>query len=345
MKKTSISLALIGGIFFSACKKENQEVKNNEPAVKPNASAIEIKQKIIVAPHTLIVGKIKEFKNNKNKNVALYKTSSAPNISADSALWLLESALNYDFDVNTTDYNYLNDSTGYIISLSGGDSITLSDLNVVYAYFNSYIAGKINSNKLVKIIDVYAYKSNNQITISASIVFSETTTGNRTESVCDPYSNITARWSYPLTNTPPFTYCTNYTTNNDGPTLCNIKLNCTQYNPPCNPYFFTNVVTYTFDNMTNQYPNALFYFTGPGSFNVVCTVPVLTDVQLNNYINGCKTLAISNIPSTPGYIITNYSVNATMYVQPPNPPHGGYSILWWYLKVTYAIPTCNGGGN
>lgn len=347
MKKTIFyGLTITGMLVYTACKKEKTTLSNVQKDNAVITNNQKVKQLILKVEPALLTSKIKEFKTLAQRSNISSKTMSNQNLPIDSAIWLLENTLNYDFDSNTSG-NPLSDSTGYEITLSNSDTISATQLSSAYNYFYNYIYQKITQNKLIKIIDVYAHINSGKLIISSNIIFTENTAGNKTEGVCDPYSNITARWSLPLTNTPPFTYCTNYSTNNDGPTLCNIKLNCTQYNPPCNPYFYTNVVTLLFDNMSNHYPNALFYYyISNGSPSNVCNPPALTDVQLNNYINGCKTLGIFNVPTSPsGYIITNYSVNATMYVNPPVPPSGGYTILWWYLNVTYAIPSCGGGSN
>lgn len=347
MKKTIFyGLTITGMLVYTACKKEKTALSNAQKDNAVTTNNQKVQQLILKVEPALLTSKIKEFKTLAQRGNVSSKTLSNQNLPIDSAIWLIENTLNYDFDSNTSG-NPLSDSTGYEITLSNSDTISVTQLSSAYNYFYNYIYQKTTQNKLIKVIDVYAHINSGKLIISSSIIFTENPAGNKTEGICDPYTNITARWSYPYTSTPPFMYCTNYPTNNDGPTLCNIKLNCYTYHPPCNPYFYTNVVTYLFDNMNNTYPNALFYyFSNSGAASVVCNPPLLTDVQLNTYINGCKILGISNIPSTPGYVITNYSVNATLQILPPAAPYSsGYSILWWYLNVTYAIPSCGGGSN
>ncbi len=333
-------------LLFLSCKKDIVNQNTIEKNTSHTGKNKEIKQKIIVAEPNVIKSSILSLKYYTQATANTSFKTASQIVPIDSALWLLEAALNYDFNQMTNNSTY-SDSTSVSIQLSDTTNITLTDLTIAYSSLFNYISQKTQQNKLIKIIDIYSYlNETNNLTISANIILCENNSGNKTENVCDPYSGIRARWSLPLTNTPPFFYCTNYTTNNDGPTLCNNKLNCYQFNPPCYPYYYTNVITLNFDNVNNNFSNALFYdLYGTGSPQNVCLPPELMDFQLNNYINGCRNLGISNIPTNPpGYVITNYSVSATFYILPPSPGGGGYTKLWWKLDVTYGIPICYPNG-
>ncbi len=185
---------------------------------------------------------------NPKNNSAFKTTQTTGQTTKDSALWVLEAMLNYDYgsagkiETNVDTFHY---------SITINNSVTYANINSAYMLIankiNNYLS--ININERVKLIDIYAAENNSILTIESEIIYTSNNLGFKTTGVCDPFTTEIAS---PGLGTNPtlngFNYLTNCSGNPtlDGKTLLKNKLNgCPSYTVSCllfnNEYYLTNM--------------------------------------------------------------------------------------------------------
>lgn len=291
-----------------------------------------MKQKLYDLPIEVITEVVRSFKGintlNSSNQFSAQRISSI-DVQADSSIWILEAALNYDFDNIPVGSEISRDSCVYKINCSN-NVVNSSDLTAAYNYFCQYINQKTSGTDKVKIIDITAYLNNSNITYVANITYFPDL-AQRAEGLCDPYtSGYTAYWSNYYAHT---VYgCTN---GNDGPTKVQFRANCNVSINSCNGFYWANVTTLSFYNTPNSY-STLFYCHCAN----YCTT--LSGTNLNTYVTACTTIATANIPSTPsGMHIAGYDVIDKMDLDQQNM---FLLYFWWQLDVTYGTYVCGSGG-
>jgi hypothetical protein len=246
------SAALLLGTF--ACKKNETTPLQNQ-GLEVNVPANEVKQKMYDLPTEVITEAVRNFKGINTlhtSNQSNTQRISSSTVQADSSIWILEAALNYDFDKIPVGSETSHDSCGYETNCSN-NVINSSDLTAAYNYFNHYINQKTSGTDKVKIIDITAYLNNSKITYVANITYFPDLS-QRTEGVCDPYSSgYTAYWSNYYAHT-----VYGCATGNDGPTKTEFRANCTVAISGCNGFYWANVSTLSFHTTPNS-SSTLFY--------------------------------------------------------------------------------------
>lgn len=265
--------------------------------------------------------------NKIHSNSSSLKSGNSQKIAIDSSLFIIEAALNYDFDETSSNSEVIHDSCSFEINHANGDVLT-SDLIQAYNYFSQYINSKTNILTQVKIIDITAQFINNKIRYIADInLFIKS--GQKFIDFCAPYDNsYTANWS----NSIMSTYSC-YTGGNDGPNSCAFKLNCDIPIGSCPGFYWANVVTVKLGDYGNVW-SGLYYSPNKPS---VCYEPLLYGGDINNKVLLCKSYANSYLPSSPaGMHIAGYGVFGRVM------PGSYYATLtmWWGLNITYGTYGC-----
>jgi hypothetical protein len=263
---------------------------------------------------TPLIVSFKDFAHAQN----LQSKVESSTLAADSSIWLLEAALNYDFDQAPTS-NTLSDSCSYEIDLLGPNSVNSNDMVNAYNYFYGYISQNVNSQKQVKVIDLMGYVNGNKLIYRAHIVYFIPTEA-KVMGPCDSYTSGGGYW--------------NACTSPDAIPLTEVKLNCTAYDPGCSgSWYWTSIINTPFSNQNGAYSSSLYYVASTTN-----TCPWLTYTTINGYITGCRNLGTSNHPGG-SYILIDYDISwGTIWL-------GGFNYKqWWDLIISYGIPQCNQGG-
>ncbi len=261
------------------------------------------------------------------KNNSTFKTTQTTGqTTKDSALWVLEAMLNYDYDKATSPYQTGLDTTDFNLTTINNNYLSYSDLNNAYVF----VAAKINThltanvNDKVKVVDVKATQTAGVINVKFEIIY---TTNDElgfktTASPCDPIT-VSAGWRAPPNNlcVTPFY----------GAILCNKTLNCSQPNYNCTyGVYFTNVLTVLVDNRNGDQG---FYYQNP-----VVNCAIIQPSDLNYYVSRAKISAIFNKPTTP----TNLNILNYRFQDIVNSfPGQFWAIGYWNLYVKYGVPNCS----
>jgi hypothetical protein len=275
--------------------------------------------------------------------------NSSKNLLTDSSLWVLEAALNYNFDRNPKDHEVSIESMEYsapLILMNGSLLVSPSDLKKVYDKFKASVTQLCSGPKKVKVIDITAKIAAGQINYKGNVVLY---TDAKIPSNCLPFTTETAAWSTPYMGTgfscPP-------TSLPHGPTMVMNKLNnaCPAYDPGCpggGPFgwYWVNVGNsplfdgYNFNTPSTWFPSStgkLFYTWKNSPLGVCNGISVSLNANfLNQYVSGCKALAAST-NTYPGSFALNYSI--IDYWNPLNA--GNWQEGGWKMQCTYAVPVC-----
>ncbi|HRD40236.1 MAG TPA: hypothetical protein PLC65_16535, partial [Bacteroidia bacterium] len=230
---------------------------------------------------------IKSFKDH-IKSSSTHNKIQSSSIPADSSIWLIEAALNYDFDQPGNE-EFANDSCGYEIDVTESNMVNSNQLTEAYNYIYNYVSQSINSQKQVKVIDINGFSNGNKLTFSAYIKYHSNSNGNKIMGPCDLYTSGSAAW--------------NPCGSPDAINWTEVKLNCTSYDPGCSGSWYWTSITSTFiNNQTGGYSSSLYYVA-----STMNTCPSLYYTTINGYITGCRNLGTSNHPGG-SYILIDYDI-------------------------------------
>ncbi len=331
--KTLIGTFAIAIAVFVACQKQQstKTITQNSSETALEQST-QINQKTYNISNDKLLSTIILFKGTDKITPVQAKINSNSSVLAlDSSIWLVEAALNYDFDTQPSQLsNYYNDSASFQTSINSA-TISANDLNIVYNYFNNYFTQKINGTTKLKIVDISAFQGATGIVYKAYAVLFTGGQNKTNDNRCAGINDVAA-WSASDPGS-----CSGNSSYNDGPSICNVFLNCNNYvdysgNCPCQNPIFTNVTNLSISNSSNSYPSVLYY---KDLFNS-CDNTILTVTQLQNYVSNIQSYAVANIPSTPsGMVISNYNITTGFL-----PITLSHIRTWWGLTVTYATVGC-----
>lgn len=285
---------------------------------------------------------IENFKNQFTN--AINFRSAQTSLALDSSIWLLEAALNYDFDSpKTTEIGY-KDSLKYTTSIANS-TINGNDFGAAYSALANLLAQKIDATTKIQVIDVTAEIDENNVVYSCDITLFHTTNGQRVATPCDPFTTEIASPSLYPTTFPSysniFLTCSGNPTL-DGPTAVEVKLNSCSFPSCSNGYYYTNVTTKTFDGL--NYPTRLYYKSIPNATSFCLTTnKELNSTQLNQYKTGSNYLANFYKPTVPSglSILNTYDLSLSVTGSTCGTcPYYAY----WILKVQYGTLNCNNGG-
>lgn len=300
---------------------ENQTSSNNEVQQKLYNLSAEECDKVI-----------RSFKDYTKVNTMYGKIESST-IPADSSIWLIEAALNFDFDRKPNSSITAYDSCEFEIDLINNIHVNANEFLSAYQFAYNYVIQSVASTKQVKLIDVRAITYNSKIKYLFDIIYFLDESTQKIQSPCDPFTSPqSGAWSlgYWISGqcfSPPA---------NDASVMVTTKLNCTSYNPGCSgSWYWMNITNTTLNNVTGTYSPNLFYVA-----STVTPCNIFAWTQMNTYVSNCQSYGASYHPGG-SYILIDYQI------QPGLISLGGISWkIFWNLKIRYGIPQCNqGGGN
>lgn len=350
MKKKFFLLTILTFVVILSCKKndpqdpqiisESNKVNKNLKKIFPSSYQLNPEQTTSI----IKAFKLKATENNLIQN----RLIDADSVSLDSSVWVLEAALNYDFDY-VFDENYETSIDTIDISIALNDEsfkVHSDDLEDVYNDLHSSIEGIINDSIKVLVVDVegYIYVPGES---TAMYQISIVTLNSNKINPCSDFSGVTASPWLSLYSGPALNCSGNPTL--DGPQALNGKMNCVSYNPGnCGyDYYYTNVVNVVWlPNTsgvpgvgTNNYPNALYSTQSLQTNAALCqNYQSISTSQLNTYKSNCNSLVSSAIPGTPANmkIIHKYLT-----------PHQDLCVciptarsVYWKLQAKYGTVTC-----
>lgn len=334
MKKIILSAFTI--CLFAQCQKEkNLQEPSNNKEIDGNS----ITQKLYDLNYdqtNIIVTSFKMQANNNpvNKNV----------MHLDSSMWILEAALNSDFDADKGTNEVYDDSLIMFVPINNDNTINQSDINKTYLNLKQLIDQKLSANKKIQLIDVTAKIVQNTIKYKLEIVLFNSSELQKPSFTfaCDPFYTDTAS---PSKLSPVFPNIYNHflacpnSPALDGPTIIKAKLNGCGITL-CAFGYYTNIVTTTFSGYSH--PTALYIRNGLTASDFCLPVnAVISTAKLNQYRTNIKNLADANIPVSPANMrITNYDI---IYKEDFTLCGCGSNqtfVPLWDLKVKYAVLNC-----
>jgi hypothetical protein len=180
---SAVTVFIIFAVTFTMCTKEKSkrflpDGMQTEQTLKPDKNNfIKVKSPEYFLSDKQILSLIKSFKEN-SKMTESSRTStlsSSDSLSLDSAQYLLEATINYDFDHTSTqgmDTKY--DVTTYNYTYnSESNYITTADVGSIYQNLYSYFEVMINEGFLIAAIDVQGYSEptgSGYFEVSASVL-------------------------------------------------------------------------------------------------------------------------------------------------------------------------------
>lgn len=314
---------------------QNQGLEANQP---PN----KVEQKMYDLPTEQTTALIKTFKKELTSSANL--RSAQTSLALDSSVWLLEAALNYDFDSpKTTEIGYT-DSLKFTTPITN-NTINGSNFGTAYSALANLLSQKINATTKIQVIDVTATIEEDAIVYACNVTLFHTTNGQRIAIPCDPFTSETASPSKFPTVLPSYSNAFLSCSGNptlDGPTQVEIKLNSCSFPSCSNSYYYTNVTSLSFNGLTH--PARLYYRSITGTSNFCLNSnKIITASQLNQYKNGSNYLATFYKPTSPAglSILNNYDLSLDI----TGGLCGGCPYYPnWKLTVQYGTLNCNNGG-
>ena len=255
----------------------------------------------------------------------------ADSISLDSSIYLVEAALNYDFDFypDTPFYTADVETSEYTIPITKANyKVNSDDLEDVYLELSTFISEVINDSTKIKIVDLEAYDVyNNQVTYKAIITKYK---GPRMSYNCSPIINgAYADWKGVgnTINSPLAIDVLSYYMNH-----CDYQIS------GCPNIFYTNVGNQVYDGQIIAQPSVL-YVTVPNYYTFDNTF--LSATQIVNYRSSCVSLANSGLSQ---YTL-NHIVASVVFSVEHNWISGfgsAFTQNFWKMTVTYGIPISYG---
>ncbi len=283
-----------------------------------------------------------------------------PTVHVDSALFVLEMALNYDFD-----YQFSNNDTSVIDKIVEISDFTIpidvdmnhvqsDDLEGVYDELKTQIDYLINNGngRRVRVVDIESYISGGEVTFQArtetffpwkitTVQCNQITNASANYFASSAGDGVVALTLYPFAKL-----------------VMNKYLDWCAFPPsycPSTSTFYSNITTTIFDNSTNLYSGTLYYQT------IACSATnhkyndntVLTKSQVDNYLTSCATAATNALPSTSHKVISpiidDICLNCMDFTRPttcPTPigvyPAAAIYRVSWEFRVTYGIAIGSG---
>jgi hypothetical protein len=295
-KKISlIAIAILSMVFIKCNKVKQSPAEVTKANLKSSGARQLIPQKSYDVSSEVTNAAIKRFKASVKSHQQTTNNSQArllaTDVSLDSSLWVLEAALNYDFDefIDNTNYQRLRyDSVEYtyVAILDDEDMIVESDdVEAAYNDISSYITNNVlnTTNVKVEAVDIEAYIDPGVGAVVFKAIIAPVLT-----SVTNPCSSFPSNASYDRPNLLPF--CGGSTPSGDGPGLVQARLNCiSSLNCGVSDGYYSNITSPSF--------GPYLYYNG--AQGTICNSgnAILTSTQLTSIYNTLDGVATSNLPT------------------------------------------------
>ncbi len=289
---------------------------------------------------------IKRFKSAGKAHDQAARLVDIDSLSLDSATWVMEAVLNYDFDFQSNEtYNkfYFNLSTTIAIN-DNSLKVNSNDLESVYEILTSRIDSLINDSIKVGFINVEGYVFDPGTSTGIFGLKVQLINSSNVITCHVPSYFISGTSPYVIPTSPAY-YNTHFGCNPTGNvynacSLLNNSANCFSpyYSGGCGRWFWSSITPGAsyypdYSNHTNNYTTAVFY-SGQQSNSSFCPPITLTSTQVDNYYYGAISLGNSTAPS--GYVLLAFG-----YAPQGIAIHtGSQSEFGWDLLIQHAIRKC-----
>lgn len=364
--KTKVKLILVVAvvtIVSFACRKNPSEGQTNQ-----KYSRMYEKEKVYAKAKTYDLSSeqtydiIKRFKTRSNNQIRTSNLIAADSVMIDSSIFVIEAALNFDFDdqVDTTNVPTITEVSTYQIAYNTGTSkIKSSELQDTYDDIKTQINASTNSSYKILLVDIdgildvsmgtITYEAKVERVLPASYAFG---CGSSVTNNGSP--DLALFNSFGCSGNPPY----------EGSLLVTSHLPCTFidqtacddyypsyytniYNPNQQPYYssFLDIPNWCPGPASNpaSLPSVSYLFcSGPGILpNQHCAAAwkSLSTTQLNGYVSNIPTQFALYVPSTPANMmfIKGWVQKDKDYIQ-----IGAtyYWSIWWNLRAYYGVKKC-----
>jgi hypothetical protein len=327
-----------------ACKKNETTPPLQNQGLEANQSTNDVVQKLYDLNYSQTNAVVTSFKNQFNTAVFSKSTNNNAVLQLDSSVWILEAALNSDFDSDKGDNEVFHDSL-VITAPINNNTILVEDMGVSYLALKNLVSQKKSTNKGIELIDVKGRIDNNTIIYTLDIVFYNISSSHKTSFTfaCDPFYTEIASPSLSAPVSPNiynhFLACSSNPTL-DAPTILQNKLNGCGISL-CAFGYYTNITNLLFNASSGTNYNALYIRNAmlPADF-CLTTNNTISTAMLNQYRGNIKNLATTNIPSSPANMrIVNYSILYNEDFLLCSCANQKFQPLW-KLTVKYAVLNC-----
>lgn len=266
---------------------------------------------------------------SQNNSLSQARLVEADSIQLDSSIFIVEAALNYDFDYSIADTAFTTlptDTSEFTIPITKvNQKVNSDDLEGVYLQLHNHIEALINGRTKVKVVDLEAYISNNQVYYRAYIIrdFYWMTVKDCMNFVQSEYPD---EFCFPNSATSVIAY----------------KLHNCKFLPcPYAWYFNVSSLYVTNNNNSSNYSGILYYnspiYYSSGGPNW-CDYTQLNPSQLTAYVNNIETYVNSVKPI--GKSVA--SIDLHSYKTPNTSIGWNYVTVYWYMNVYYGQVSIQG---
>jgi hypothetical protein len=275
---------------------------------------------------------IKDFKSgmsSQNNQISQGKLIEADSVSLDSSIFVVEAALNYDFDYNNADTAFnvlLPDTSEFTIPITrANQKVNSDDLEGVYLQLYQHIESLVSGRTKVKVVDMEAYISGNQVYYRAVIIRN--------------YYWMTVKDCMNLVQSE---YPDDFCFPSSATSVIGYKLlNCRFL--PCPYSWYFNVSSLYISNVNNSSTySGILYYNSPINFSSGgsnwCDYTLLTTSQLNSYVNNIENYVNSVKPL--GKSVANIDLHS--YKSPNTSIGWSYVTVYWYMTMYFGQVSIQG---
>jgi hypothetical protein len=151
--------------YFTACKKDEKPQSKSETKIFGQRDFVgkrkHVNQKVYDLPGNKILEAVKKFREglSKNKNYAA-RLVEADSIKLDSAVWMIEAALNFEFDRprEGSFEDWRSDTLKITVDMNiVNNKLDADDIETIYTTFQSSLQDSSASIYVMKLIDIEGY--------------------------------------------------------------------------------------------------------------------------------------------------------------------------------------------
>jgi hypothetical protein len=287
-------------------------------------------QKILQISTDQAIKLIDNFKagiDSENNQLSQQKLISQDSVQLDTSIYVMEAALNYDFDYSVSDtaFNALApDTSEFTIPISRSNlKVSSNDVEGAYLQLYQYIESTVSGRTKVKVIDLDAYISGNQVYYRAKVIKNYYWVILKD---CTPFQQ--GEFADEVCHIP------------SAVTKIEYKLLCCNY-LPCPSTWYSNVTSLGISNYSNSTAlTNILYYNGPlynGSQNY-CDYTVLSISQLNSYVSNIYNY-ISTIKPVGSSVA---SLDLWSLTHPNSQNNYYYANAYWGLNITFGQSSYQG---
>lgn len=324
--KTIIKFAMVSTVLSiilltTTCKKQNQTKdltieRKVSTGLSPTVYQKNLKhvpQKLFDLTSLECTKFIKQYKSSVKSQNQAARIVDVDSLSLDSATWVLEAILNYDFDFQSeSTYNKFFTLLSTTIAVNNDDvKVNSNDLEFVYEAISARIDSLINDSIKISFIDIEGYIYDPGTGVGVFGLKIQSLNSAHVVECHVPSYYISGASPCILPSSSSY-YNTHFGCNPTGNvynacTLLNISSNCftPSYSGGCGRWFWYSITPGVsffpdYNSHANTYSSSLYY-SGLQTNSYFCPPICLTSTQLDNYYYGAISLGNSIAPT--GFVL------------------------------------------